>query len=319
MGRPGWLAQGLSRGGAMDRLALVEGAALLGQSPDLAALEIVSSFVTFVLDQPARLALAGAPMRATSDGAPLVWNAVHALPKGAHVQITATTGGFGYVSFGGGIDTPEVLGSRSAHLAAGIGRALQAADTLSLGQDKVTRSGLVLTPTDRFCGGVIRFVTGPQTRLFPPATLARFQNTELTKDMRGNRMGQRLLGGSFETEGALSILSDAVLPGDIQITGDGTPFVLLAECQTTGGYPRIGRVLPCDVPRLVQAPVGAVLTFVAVDLDAALQAERAEYARQKTLGAMIRPLVRDPRTIPDLLSYQLVSGVTCGNDLDDGE
>jgi biotin-dependent carboxylase-like uncharacterized protein len=318
MGRPGWLARGLSCGGAMDRLALVEGAALLGQPPDCAALEIAGSFVAFTLDQPARLALTGAPMRATCDGAPLQWNGVHALQKGAQIELAAITGGFGYVSFGGGIATPVVLGSRSAHLAAGIGQAVQVGDCLPLGPDQGTRSGLALTPPERFSGGVIRFVTGPQTRLFPPETLARFQDSALTKDARGNRMGQRLLGGSFAAESGLSALSDAVLPGDIQITGDGTPFVLLAECQTTGGYPRIGRVLPCDLPRLVQAPVGAALSFAVIDPDAALLAERAEHSRRRALCSVIRPLLRDPRTMTDLLSYQLVSGVTCGDDLEGG-
>lgn len=316
MGRPGWLAQGLSRGGGMDPLALHEAAALLGQPADCAALEISGSFLTFRAERSARLALTGAPMRATCNGTVLAWHAVHAIPEGATIDITALGGGFGYVSFGGGVDSPTILGSRSTHLAAGLGQPLQTGDIVPLGLDSGARTGSKLDVADRFSGGTIRMVAGPQTARFPRGTLERFQATTLTKDMRGNRMGQRLLGGSFAADEGLSILSDAVLPGDIQITGDGTPFVLLAECQTTGGYPRIGRILPCDLPRFVQAPAGAALNFVLLDQEKGLQAERAERARIKALGGTLRPLIRDPRTIPDLLRYQLVSGVTKGDELD---
>ncbi|MFN3937220.1 MAG: biotin-dependent carboxyltransferase family protein [Gemmobacter sp.] len=316
MGRPGWLAQGLSRGGAMDRLALVEAAALLGQSETLAALEIPGSFLALRVERAARLALTGAPMRATCNGAPLAWHATHAVPAGARVEVAAPTGGFGYLSFGGGIEAPMILGSRSAHLAAGIGRPVAAGDTLPLGQDPGGRIGQRLAVPDRFSGGRIRFADGPQTRRFEPETLERFQATSFTRDARGNRMGLRLTGGSFAVAEGLSILSDAVLPGDIQITGDGTPCVLLAECQTSGGYPRIGRILPCDLPRLVQAPTGAELVFERIDAAAALMLERAEAERRARLRMGILPLIRDPAAIPDLLSYQLVGGVTRGDELE---
>lgn len=300
----------------MDRLAVIEGAALLGQSNTHATLEVAGSFVSFQTEHDTRIALTGAPMRATCDGAMLVWHAVHTIRAGARIEVTAKTGGYGYLSFGGGIETPVTLGSRSAHLAASIGRTCSAGDTLQLGRDLGSQTGMCLDPLERFSGGIIRFIAGPQTDRFDTKTLARFQTTTLTKDARGNRMGQRLLGDHFATDGGLSILSDAVLPGDIQITGDGTPFVLLAECQTTGGYPRIGRVLPCDLPRLVQAPMGAEFTFALLTPDIALSLERAEAARRQALCTTLRPLIRDPYKMTDLLSYQLISGVTCGDDLD---
>lgn len=316
MGRPGLLHLGLSRGGAMDRLALIEGAALLGQPVSLAALEIAGSFVTLQAACPLRIALTGAQMRATCEGMPLIWNAAHAIPAGARLEIAALAGGYGYVHIGGGIDVPVVLNSRSTHLAAGLGQMLAAGDTLPVGHDSGFRTGLMLDPLPRFDGGLIRVVAGPQTALFDPATLARFEATEFTRDARGNRMGQRLVGGQFGTPAGLSIVSDIVLPGDIQITGDGTPFVLTAECQTTGGYPRLATVLPCDLPRLVQAPVGAVLRFAFVAPQTGLALVRAEAARQGSLRASLRALLRDPRDIPDLLSYQLISGATNGDDLE---
>lgn len=313
-GRPGYLSQGLSCGGAADRLALAEGAALLGQPATHAALEMAGSVVALRAERDLRIALTGAPMRATCDGARLAWQASHAVARGAVIDIAAGAGGYGYLHVGGGIDTTPVLGSRSAHLAAGIGRVLEPGDRLPVGTDGGTRTGLTFSPLSRFDGGTIRVVAGPQTGMFDADTRARFEAATLARDARGNRMGQRLSGGQFPAGAGLSILSDVVVPGDIQITGEGTPFVLLAECQTTGGYPRIGSVLPCDLPRLVQAPPGAPLRFVFVPLDEARRQEAAEATRRADLSRHLRPLIRDPHDIPDLLAYQLVSGVTAGHD-----
>lgn len=315
-GRPGYLALGLSRGGAMDRLALVEGAALLGQDCGFAVIEIAGSFLSIEAAAPMRIALTGAPMRAHCDGAALVWQASHALPSGARLELSGSRGGYSYLHFGGGIDVPAILGARSAHLAAGIGRMLDAGDRLGLGTDKGGAAGMSLTPQERFAGGVLRMVETPQTQLFPADMCQRFTETTFCKDARGNRMGQRLGfdGEGFALPSGLSLLSEAIVPGDIQITGDGAPFVLLAECQTTGGYPRIGTVLPCDLPRLVQAPAEAALRFQFVTLEAAVAAERAEAARRADLARTLRPLIRDPHDMADLLAYQLISGVTRGDD-----
>jgi len=317
-GRPGYLAQGLSRGGAADLLALAEGAALLGQGADSAALEIAASYLTLQITAPSRIALTGAPMRALCDGAVLDWNTSHALPEGARLDLSASAGGYSYIHFGGGIDAPHLLGARSAHLAAGIGRMLTQGDCLPLGPDRGGRVGLTLTPLARFDGGLLRMVETPQTRLFAPSEIARFTSMRFRKDTRGNRMGQKLLpeGAGFGSAAGLNILSDVIVPGDVQITGDGAPFVLLSECQTTGGYPRIGTVLPCDLPRLVQAPAGADLRFALVSFDEARALERAEATRRAGLRSTLRPRIRDPWLMADLLSYQLICGATCGDDLE---
>ena len=131
-------------------------------------------------------------------------------------------------------------------------------------------------------------------------------------------MGVRLLcdGEGFHSEAGLSVLSEVIVPGDIQITGDGSPFVLLGECQTTGGYPRIGSVLPGDLPRVAQARAGDTLRCQFVTLEEAVEIERREATHRQSLRQKLRPLVRDPHDIADLLSYQLVSGVTAGDDLE---
>ncbi len=318
-GRPGWLAQGLSRGGAMDRLALHEGAALLGQEAGLAALEIAGSFLTLTARADLRIALTGAPMRADADGSALTWNASHLLPKGARLDLSGSPGGYSYLHVGGGIGAPETLGARSAHLVAGLGQMVEDGAVFEVGPDTGGRTGQVLNPLARFDGGVLRIVETPQTALYPAETRARFTETVFRKDARGNRMGQRLVpdGDGFELPSGLTILSDTIIPGDIQITGDGAPFVLAAECQTTGGYPRIGTVLPCDLPRLVQAPHDAVLRFEWVSLKDAVELERREAARRAALPRELRPLLRDPNDMSDLLAYQLISGVSCGDELEE--
>lgn len=316
MGRSGYRAFGVSRGGAADRLALAEGAALLGQSTDCAALELPGSGGVFEATAPLRIALTGAPMRASLDGAPLVWNASHAVPANARIEIGgATAGSYGYLHVGGGFDVPLRLGSRAAHLAAGIGAVVQAGEVLPVGEDTRSETGLCLPPDTRFDGGTLRMVESFQTGLFNEPTRARFAETVFTRDARANRMGLRLESGAdgFAPEGGLNILSESILPGDIQVTGDGTPYLLLGESQTTGGYPRIGTVIPADLPRAVQTPAGGRLRFRFVSRDEALQAQARMQEYLRNLTRSRQPLVRDPSQIRDLLGYQLISGVTAGD------
>ena len=194
MGRPGYLAYGLSRGGAADRQAIAEGAALLHQDQRLAALEMAGMGGSFEVSQDTRIALTGAPMRASIDGAPVAWNASHMLPAGSRLSIGgATRGVYGYLHLGGGIDAPDRLGARSAHLAAGIGGLVAAGTDLPLGEDRAGgETGLTLPMDDRFDGGEVRVVPGFQTGFFAGDEITRFEATLFTRAARGNRMGVRL-------------------------------------------------------------------------------------------------------------------------------
>lgn len=319
-GRPGWLAAGLSRGGAADARALAEGAALLGQGGALAALEMAGFGGVFVAERDLVIALTGAPMRALGGGQPLRWNATHLVRAGERIEIGATEAGvYGYLHVAGGFGGPEIMGSRAAHLTAGIGAPVAAGDRLPIGAAPASgRAGLGLEVAPRFAGGTVRLVASAQTALFPDAEQARFTATEFTRDNRGNRQGVRLVHGAapFRAEGQLSVLSEIIVPGDVQVTGDGTPYVLLPECQTMGGYPRIGTVVPDDLPIVAQAAPGARIRFRFVALDEAVADYRQQRATEAArLAATIRPLLRDPADIADLLAYQLVGGVTAGDDL----
>jgi 5-oxoprolinase (ATP-hydrolysing) subunit C len=313
-GRPGYLAFGLSRGGAADGLALAQGAALLGQDRGCAALEMAGFGGVFAFAQETRIALSGAPMRATLDGAALVWNASYRVGAGQRLALGAVTAGvYGYLSLGGGIATEPLLGSRAAHLTAGLGRALVAGDRLPLGRDDATGVGMALAATDHVGGGLVRILPTAQTGMFAPEDRARFEATAFRRDNLGNRQGVRLAGGGgFATEGQRSLLSEIVQPGDIQMIGDGVPYVLLAECQTMGGYPRIATVVPDDLPIVAQAAPGDALRFRFVTLEEAL----ADHRRRRPgegLTVPLRRLLRDPREMADLLGHQLISGVTDGS------
>ncbi|WP_170775808.1 biotin-dependent carboxyltransferase family protein [Ruegeria lacuscaerulensis] len=310
-GRTGYLDQGLSRSGAADITALHEGAALLAQSPDLAALEMAGMGGEFEATLGTDIALTGAPMQASIDGSPAMWNASHRLEPGQRLSIgAATQGTYGYLHLSGGIDTPLFLGSRAAHLTAKVGRAVQAGDQLPA-KGGAGRAGMKLRPDDRFSGGRLRVLASFQTSLFDQDTLDRFALTSFQRGARANRMGMQLesAGEGFAANGQLNILSEVITPGDIQMTGTGNPFILLPECQTTGGYPRIATVLPCDIARAAQTPAGGEIRFEFVSLEEAITLHAAYLADLERLPGRVEPMIRDPRDIPDLLSYQLIGGV----------
>ncbi|MDG2406551.1 MAG: urea amidolyase, partial [Paracoccaceae bacterium] len=144
----------------------------------------------------------------------------------------------------------------------------------------------------------------------------RFTETAFIRGSRGNRQGVQLEfnGAPFVATDQLLLLSEVMVVGDVQMTGNGAPFILLPECQTTGGYPRIGTVLPQDVPYVAQATPGCALEFEFVSQKAALESYLSYTQIYQALKSKVVPLLRNPHDIKDLLSYQLISGVTAGYD-----
>ncbi|AJE47813.1 biotin-dependent carboxyltransferase family protein [Celeribacter indicus] len=319
LGRPGHLAQGVARGGAMDRQALIEAAALLGAETALAAVELAGAGGRFRVEAPTRIALTGAPMQATLDGQPLEWNRTHLMAPGQTLRLARMEAGlYAYLTPAGGIATPPWLGSRAAHLAIGIGARLGAGDRLPCGDDPDPQApARAIAVAPRFSGGTVRIMDGPQSGLFDAQTRARFLSTPFLRAPEGNRQGLRLEAPEpFRSDHAAGLASDVIGPGDIQMTGEGVPYVLMAECQTIGGYPRIGTVLPADLPVVAQARPGAPLSFRHVALAEADALWRDGAAALREAAGRCRPVIRDPATIKDLLSYQLIGGVTAGDDLD---
>jgi len=317
MGRPNRLAEGLSRGGAADRLAMLEAAALLGLPGPVAALEMAMLGCEVSVDTPTRFALTGAVMQATLNGDPVAWNTTLLLTPGDRLAAAAARAGtYGYLTPAGGIRTSPVIGSVAAHLTAGIGRLMVAGDTLPVGKDPHPDApAMTLAAEERLTGGTLRVMPGPQTGLFDEATRDRFYQTAFTRSRTGNRQGVRLdFDGAPFASGTGDLASDVIQPGDIQMTGDGVPYVLLSECQTMGGYPRIGTVIPQDLPRIAQATPGTALRFTPLGLEEADARWQDEAEQLKALRRRVQPLRRDPHDIPDLLSYQLIGGVIRGDE-----
>lgn len=307
-GRTGGMGIGLSRGGAADRQGYLAGLALLGQPLGTAVIEFAGLGGRLQFAAPTRFALTGADMRAILDGQAIEGQASHLAGPGTVLEIAAITSGiYGYVTLAGGIATEPEFGGRGFHRIGGFGAPLKDGAHLPLGPDSdIAAAPKRLVHPKR--SGPIRVMPGPQTQMFPAEVRSAFETTSFTRSARANRQGVRLdhNGAAFSTGEQLNQVSDFISEGDIQMTGEGTPYVLLADCQTIGGYPRIGTVLPADLPRVAQAEAGSALKFQFVSLEEAEASWSSDTTTLGDLGRACQPRIRDPREMADLLSYELI-------------
>jgi biotin-dependent carboxylase-like uncharacterized protein len=316
-GRPGWLRSGLSAGGAADPVALAAANVLVGNPADAAAIEFTLSGDTIRVEADAvRVAVAGtAPV--TVDGAPApAWTALH-LVRGQTIAVgRLAVGARGYLAVAGGIDVPPLMGSRSAHLKTGLGARLQAGDVLP-----VTAAGrtdgppLGLDPAALpYLPLPLRVVLGPQDDRFTAAGLAAFLGGAYRVTPDADRMGLRLDGPPIEHAAGFNTISDGIAPGTVQVPGSRQPILLLAERQSTGGYPKIATVVTASLPTAGQLRPGDTLAFRAVTVGEAVAMRRAQAAALASLPGRLVPAVRDPASLraEDLLGRNLVSGVTDG-------
>jgi allophanate hydrolase len=157
----------------------------------------------------------------------------------------------------------------------------------------------------------IRVVLGPQADFFDADAQAAFLAGGWTVTPDADRMGVRLAGTPLQHNArGKEIVTDATVPGSIQVPGNGQPLVLLADGQTAGGYPKIATVASADLPRLALAPPGSVLRFAAVSVDEAEDAARAQAAALARLLAGIEPLALDGDIdLAALSTCNLVSGI----------
>ncbi|MAN16105.1 MAG: hypothetical protein CL945_15960 [Dinoroseobacter sp.] len=315
-GRTGFRRFGVALSGAMDQRALALANALVGNALDAAALELAYGSASFrAVDDPLPVALVGPGAvvelagRVHAEGCSVV------IAPG--VQFTASAardGVFSYLAVAGGIQTPLELGSRSFHLRSGIGGpALAVGDHLPCAET-AHRPALRLPEGDwRAASGPIRFVPGPQQDRFTKEAQSTFASSPFTIGHRSDRMALRLGGPFLSHSSGHDIVSDGVLPGSIQVPGDGQPIVLMRDCQTTGGYPKIGTVISADLDRLAQCPPGTAITFKPVT-----QAEAIAAARSNAAGiARIRTRIQPAPAIESsayLLSQNLIGGVVSGSE-----
>ena len=154
----------------------------------------------------------------------------------------------------------------SLHHRAGIGglegRTLRAGDRLPLGHVGAFRTRACPPGASRAQDGPIRVVLGPQDDHFTAAGIATLVGSEYAISDQADRMGMRLAGPAIEHSAkGFNIVSDGIPTGGMQVPGNGLPLILLADRQTTGGYPKIATVISWDLPRLVQSRPGTRLRF----------------------------------------------------------
>jgi allophanate hydrolase subunit 2 len=157
------------------------------------------------------------------------------------------------------------------------------------------------------CPTVIRVVLGPQDDYFSPGSLAAFLSTSFTITTASDRMGHRLTGARLTGSKGFNITSDSIPPGAIQVPGDGHPILLLADRQTTGGYPKIATVISADIPALGRIGPGAVVRFASISIKAAEAAARV--AAEAQASWRLVPIGGNSFDPARLYDANLVSGV----------
>jgi biotin-dependent carboxylase-like uncharacterized protein len=315
-GRFGYQHFGISASGAMDTVAMQAANALVGNAPGTAVIEMTMlGLAATVKAERCHLALAGADMPLAINGHPVEGWRAHELKDGDRLEIgSAKSGMRGYLAIAGSLDLAPTLGSLSTHSRSGIGglegRALRPGDRLPL-NDAPAGPLLALPAEHRPAStGPIRVVLGPQDDYFTPAGIATFLASDYRVTDKTDRMGAQLDGPAVEHAGGFNIVSDGIMNGSIQVPGNGRPLVLLADRQTTGGYPKIATVIGPDLFRLGQRRPGDMIRFeqvTAEEAEAAAHAHRAMIAAM--LDAMSEMIASAGLSTERLLAHNLVSGV----------
>ena len=288
LGRFGLQAYGVPVSGALDPEALRLANALVGNAPDEAALEVLHAGPTLEITAPAlRVALAA------HDGELVIENAARrvlppwqaaVLPRGTRLRVVASRAAVcAYLAVGGGFDVKLVAGSRATYVRGGFGgwqgRALTVGDELPAPRLALPPGRLrrLAVPPDPGVGP-LRVVLGPQDDYFTAEAIATLAGADFMVTRAADRMGLRFDGPKLAHRGGHDIVSDGTAAGALQVPGDGRPLLLLADRQTTGGYPKIATVCTADMPRAGRLRPGDRVRFAVIDVAAAQAARRAQEA-----------------------------------------
>jgi len=295
LGRTGFRQSGVSTSGALDSFALRVANLLVGNDEGAAGLEITLGGLQLRLEDERIVAWCGGEFD--------VQIGSRALPAGhvAHLQAgddlkfgRAQIGCRCWLAISGGIDVPVVLGSRSTDLRANFGglegRTLRDGDQLSLGKfrqsETVAAAGISswtaphdwASPASRHPS--LRFIRGVDWNRFNDVAIQRFTQHEFTVSPDSDRMGVRFDGSELKREDETDLISEAVAPGTIQVPPSGKPILLLGDCQTIGGYPKIAHVITVDLGIAAQLRAGDGVRFFEVSLQ---DAHRLLMERQRDL------------------------------------
>jgi antagonist of KipI len=278
-GRTGFQQYGIVVAGAMDPFSMKIANILVGNDLNEGTLEVTLMGPTLEVLEDTVIAICGANLSPTVNGekAPL-WKSFQ-VKKGQQLEFgVPEEGARTYISVAGGFDIPNVMGSKSTYLKAGIGglhgQALKK-DTILYGIDcdfcKVGRS-LHVAEIPHYKKEIsVRVVLGPHLNSFTEASIETFLSSTYTVSSQSDRMGYRLKGAKLEHKTSADIISEAIPLGGVQVPENGEPIILMADRQTTGGYTRIGTVISSDIPLIAQASPGCTIHFTAVSVEEAHQ------------------------------------------------
>jgi biotin-dependent carboxylase-like uncharacterized protein len=324
LGRRGYQRLGIPVAGALDEISLRAANLIAGNPATVGALEIAYQGPTLEVEADSvRIAYAGGTAaldilqgKSTGEARQLPPLQSVRLTKGHIVRIGALSGSpVGYLAVEGGFDVPLALGSQSTYMRGGLGgfagRALQMGDILSLKRPHAEeREERMLPSLDLTAPKRIRVVFGPQDDYFTDKGKHALVEGAYVVTPASDRMGMRLDGPPLEHAKGYNIVSDGISPGSIQVPGNGVPIVLLADRQTTGGYPKIATVISADMPALGRLAPGAKVAFEAVDIVAAEAAHRQFLDGLQSLAKSITA-ARAAVSVDEgkLLGSNLVSGV----------
>ncbi|AIR91700.1 biotin-dependent carboxyltransferase family protein [Pseudomonas cremoricolorata] len=294
-GRVGHQHVGVPVNGPMDALAQQLANLLVGNRRDAGVVEMTLQGPTARFDAAALIAIGGADLGATLDGEPLPpHRPVRAMAGSILAFGQRRFGARAYLAVAGGFTQDSVLGSVSTYrrgaYAGVLGRALQAGDRLGLASSFRNPPRIVLPSGLRRCIerealSAIRLVPGGEWHAFTDQAQRTLLEAEYRIGNDSERMGYRLLGEPLPLLAPLELLSEAVTFGTVQVPPSGQPIVLMADRQTTGGYPRIANVISADLPLLAQRLPGEAVRFELTTLE---HAQRLAVQRARLLVQLER-------------------------------
>ena len=278
IGRPGNMRYGVSASGPMDIVSFEAANAVLGNETKQTAIEIsLGGLILQCHEGSITLAITGGDFLIEYQGQKISSWTVLTIQKGERLSVRAgKSGSWAYLAFSGKLNVKDWLKSNSTHSTSGFGGGVLKTGqkfTLTDASNQANRIGPILKPSFN-TNDLIHAVLGPQDQYFINTAIEIFSDSIFKVSDNYDRMGMQLTGPKLELKSALSIPSEPVVKGSIQVSGDGIPTILLADHQTTGGYPKIATVISSDINRLVQFRSNQSVEFILISSNEALQKTR---------------------------------------------
>jgi len=278
IGRPGNMRYGVSASGPMDIVSFEAANAVLGNETKQTAIEIsLGGLILQCHEGSITLAITGGDFLIEYQGQKISSWTVLTIQKGERLSVRAgKSGSWAYLAFSGKLNVKDWLNSSSTHSTSGFGGGVLKTGqkfTLTDASNQANRIGPILKPNFN-TNDLIHAVLGPQDQYFMNTAIKIFSDSIFKVSDNYDRMGMQLTGPKLELKSALSIPSEPVVKGSIQVSGDGIPTILLADHQTTGGYPKIATVISSDINRLVQLRSNQNVEFILINSNEALQKTR---------------------------------------------